>query len=323
MGKRGRPFVPADKRDTRKLTAEEREKLRRKAVLLYKRKNPVPIISRKLGIRPATVYRWIENYLNEGPIKYRENKRGRPPIDPSKLSIWQKWVREQKALYQGAGKWTPELPDHLDLYKGKEFLEWCRVMELYKIIYLLHIRYRLKQLKIREDDADKLSDCSFLWNQYIGTQSENIEIGWKRYCLFLLGGEYGISRKKFIRRYCDATILENLSPDTLWIYNEYSDNPVKKSEVFNNTSLHRGKEFFEWCSELPEEDRYIYYFQIRRKLDELRIRENDLCVLQERDFIKSQYYRSSSKNTGWMKYCMFLLGKPFEFGSRKIWYKEI
>ena len=74
MRKRKRPFVPADKQDTRKLTAEEREKLRRKAVLLYKRENPVPAIARKLGIRPATVYRWINNYLNEGPVKYRENK---------------------------------------------------------------------------------------------------------------------------------------------------------------------------------------------------------------------------------------------------------
>lgn len=321
MRKRRRPFVPADKQDTRKLTAEEREKLRRKVVLLYKRENSVPVIARKLGIRPATVYRWIENYLNEGPIKYRENKRGRRPIDPSKLSTWQRWVREQKALYQGPGKWAPVLPSHLDLYKGKEFLEWCRVGKTYKIIYLLHVRQQLETLGIREDDAGRLSDTSFLWNQYMDLQFG--EIGWKMYCLFLLGGKYGISRKKFIRRYCDASILENLSPDALWIYNEYSDNPVKKSDLFNSAALYREKEFFEWCSELPEEDRYIYYFQIRRKLDELGIRENDSSILQDKDFVKSQYYRSSSKNTGWMKYCMFLLGKPFEFGNRKIWYKEI
>lgn len=321
MRKRRRPFVPADKQDTRKLTAEEREKLRRKAVLLYKRENPVPVIARKLGIRPATVYRWIENYLNEGPIKYRENKRGRRPLDPSRLSTWQKWVREQRAAYQGSGKWVPALPGHLDLYKGKEFLEWCRVAENYKIIYLLHIRRQLEKLGINEDDAGSLSDLFFLWNQYMDPQFG--EIGWKVYCLFLLGGEYGIPKKKFIRRYCNASILENLSQDALWIYNEYSDNPVKKSELFNNAALYRGKEFFKWCSELPEEDRYVYYFQIRRKLDELRIGENDSSILQDRDFVKSQYYRSSSKNTGWMKYCMFLLGKPFEFGSKKIWFKGI
>lgn len=321
MRKRRRPFVPADKQDTRKLTAEEREKLRRKAVLLYKRENPVPIIARKLGVRPATVYRWIENYLNEGPIKYRENKRGRRPLDPSKLSTWQRWVREQKASYQRSGKWVPALPDHLDLYKGKEFLEWCRVGTTYKIIYLLHVRQQLQKLGIREDDEDRLSDTSFLWNQYMDPQFG--EIGWKVYCLFLLKGEYGISRKKFIRRYCDATILENLSPDALWIYNEYSDNPVKKSEIFNNTALYRGKEFFKWCSELAEDIRYVYYFQIRMKLDELRIRKNDSVTLQGRNFMKSQYFKSGRSNTGWMKYCMFLLGKPFELGNNKIWYKEI
>lgn len=76
MRKRRRQFVPATKQDARKLTAEEREQLRRKAVLLYKRENPVPVISRKLGMRPGTIYRWIDNYLNGGSIKYRENKRG-------------------------------------------------------------------------------------------------------------------------------------------------------------------------------------------------------------------------------------------------------
>lgn len=211
----------------------------------------------------------------------------------------------------------------MDLYKGKEFLEWCRVGKTYKLIYLLDVRQQLEKLSIGEDDATKLSECSFLWNQYIGFQFENTGIGWERYCLFLLGGEYGTSKKKFIRGYCDATILENLSSDALWIYNEYSENPVKKSELFSNVTLYRSKEFFEWCSKLTEEDRHIYYFQIRRKLDELRIKENDPIPLQDRDFIKSQYFKSSRNNTGWMKYCMFLLGKPFEFGSKKIWYKEI
>ena len=202
MRKRKRPFVPADKQDTRKLTAEEREKLRRKAVLLYKRENPVPAIARKLGIRPATVYRWINNYLNEGPVKYRENKRGRYPI-PNKYT--------QKP-----------------------------------------------------------------WNEFV----------------------------KELREY--------------WATQE-----KKKPGVPENILLYRGKEFFEWCSGLTEGPRYVYYCQIRRKLDELKIRENDSVTLQDRDFLRRQYYDPGHHQTGWMKYCMFLLGRPFKSNSRNIWFKGI
>lgn len=202
MRKRKRPFVPADKQDTRKLTAEEREKLRRKAVLLYKRENPVPAIARKLGIRPATVYRWINNYLNEGPVKYRENKRGRRPI-PNKYT--------QKP-----------------------------------------------------------------WNEFV----------------------------KELREY--------------WATQE-----KKKPGVPENILLYRGKEFFEWCSGLTEGTRYVYYCQIRRKLDELKIRENDSVTLQDRDFLRRQYYDPGYHQTGWMKYCMFLLGRPFKSNNRNIWFKGI
>lgn len=305
MRKRRRPFVPADKQDTRKLTSEEREKLRRKAVLLYKRENAVPVIARKLGIRPATVYRWIENYLNEGPIKYRENKRGRRPLDPSKLSTWQKWVREQKASYQGSGKWAPALPDHLDLYKGKEFLEWCQRWERDQMIFLCHIRQQLDTLGIRKDNETRLSDRYFLWDQYIGSLFG--EIGWKMYCLFLLGGEYGIPRKRFILRYCDATTLEHLSSNSKRIYNEYPANSVKKYELFNKTSLYRGKEFFEWCSELTKGTRHVYYCQIMRKLSNLNIAEDDVRILKDKNFVAEQY-----GEIGWMKYRAFLLGKAFK-----------
>lgn len=202
MRKRKRPFIPADKQDTRKLTAEERERLRRKAVLLYKRKTPVPIISRKLGVRPATVYRWINNYLNEGPIKYRENKRGRRPI-PSKYTQkpWNEFVKELREYWATQEKKKPGVPEHLLLY--------------------------------------------------------------------------------------------------------------------------RGKEFFEWCSGLTAGTRYVYYCQIRRKLNELKIRENDSITLQDRDFLRRQYYDPGYGQTGWMKYCMFLLGRPFKSNSRNIWFKGI
>lgn len=304
MRKRRRPFIPAEKQDTRKLTAEEREKLRRKAVLLYKRENSIPTISKKLGIRPATVYRWIENYLNEGSIKYRENKRGRRPLDPSKLSTWQKWVREQKASYQGSGKWVPALPVHLDLYKGKEFLEWCWVYERDKIIYMVHIKHQLDSLGIREDDADKLSDRYFLWEQYIDYRFG--EIGWKIYCLFLLGGELRIPRKRFILRYCNSSILKKLSPRCVSIYNEYLASSGKKPELFNNSFLYRGKEFFEWCSGLTEGTRYVYYCQIRRRLKDLNIAEDDGRTLRDKNFLTMP-----GGEIGWAKYRAFLLGKPF------------
>lgn len=108
MRKRRRQFVPAAKQDIRKVTADEREQLRRKAVLLYKRKTPVPIISRKLGVRPATVYRWIKNYLNEGPIKYRESKRGRRPI-PNKYTQkpWNEFVKELREYWATQEKKKP------------------------------------------------------------------------------------------------------------------------------------------------------------------------------------------------------------------------
>lgn len=202
MKKRKRPFVPADKQDTRKLTAEEREKLRRKVVILHKRENSVPVISRKLGIRPATVYRWIKNYLNEGPIKYRENKRGRHLI-PSKLpkKTWDEWVKELR--------------------------------------------------------------------------------------------EYWATQEK------------------------------KKSGVPENLSLYRREEFFEWCAELTEGTRYVYYCQIKRKLKELEIQGNDSVSLLDRDFLRGQYYDPGHGQTGWMKYCMFLLGRAFKSNSRNIWFKEI
>lgn len=122
MTKNRRQFAPADKQDTRKLTAEEREQLRRKAVLLHKRENPIPIISRKLGIRPGTIYRWIDNYLNEGSIKYKENKRGRPPLNKHKRT-WDEWLqelRERNSMYE---KKKPGVPEDLLLYRGKEFFD--------------------------------------------------------------------------------------------------------------------------------------------------------------------------------------------------------
>ena len=143
------------------------------------------------------------------------------------------------------------------------------------------------------------------------------------YCLFLLGGEYGIPRKRFILHYCDASILEHLSSHSRRIYNEYPANSVKKYALFNNTALYRGKEFFEWCSGLTAGTRYVYYCQIRRKLDELEIRENDSITLQDRDFLRRQFYDPGHHQTGWMKSCMFLLGRPFKSNSRNIWFKGI
>lgn len=182
MRKRRRPFVPADKQDTRKLTAEERKKLRRKAVLLYKRENPVPIISRKLGIRPATVYRWIKNYLNEGAIKYKENKRGRRPI-PNKYTQkpWGEFVKELREYWATQEKKKPGVPENLLLYRGKEFFEWCSgLTEGTRYVYYSQIRRRLKDLNIAENDGRALQDKNFLIKQ-------GGEIGWAKYRAFLLG----------------------------------------------------------------------------------------------------------------------------------------
>lgn len=123
MRKRRRQFVPATKEDIRKITAEEREQLRRKAVLLYKRKNPVPLISMKLGLRPATVYQWIKNYLNEGPIKYKENRRGRPKMETSHKRTWGEWVKEIREYYAGYEKKKPGVPETMLLYRGKDFFD--------------------------------------------------------------------------------------------------------------------------------------------------------------------------------------------------------
>lgn len=180
MRKRKRQFAPADKQDSRKLTADEREQLRRKAVLLYKRENPVPIISSKLGIRPGTVYRWIDNYLNEGPIKYRENKRGRPSLNKHKRT-WNEWLqelRERNAMYE---KKKPSVPEDLLLYRGKEFFDWCSEhTDKTKYVYYCQIRRKLKDLNIAEDDGRTLRDKNFLTMQ-------GGEIGWAKYRAFLLG----------------------------------------------------------------------------------------------------------------------------------------
>lgn len=180
MRKRRRQFVPATKQDARKLTAEEREQLRRKAVLLYKRENPVPVISRKLGMRPGTIYRWIDNYLNGGSIKYRENKRGRPSLNKHKRT-WDEWLqelRERNAMYE---KKKPGVPEDLLLYRGKEFFDWCsELTDKTKYVYYCHIRRKLKDLNIAEDDGRALRDKNFLAKQ-------GGEIGWMKYRAFLLG----------------------------------------------------------------------------------------------------------------------------------------
>ncbi|MFR1529474.1 helix-turn-helix domain-containing protein [Akkermansia sp.] len=180
MRKRRRQFVPATKQDARKLTAEEREQLRRKAVLLYKRENPVPVISRKLEMRPGTVYRWIDNYLNGGPIKYRENKRGRPSLNKHKRT-WDEWLqelRERNAMYE---KKKPGVPEDLLLYRGKEFFDWCAELTgKSKYVYYCQIRKKLKDLGIAEYDGRLLRDKNFL-------KKQGGEIGWMKYRAFLLG----------------------------------------------------------------------------------------------------------------------------------------
>ncbi len=180
MRKRRRQFVPAAKQDTRKLTANEREQLRRKAVLLYKRKNPVPIISRKLGLRPGTVYRWIDNYLNEGHITYKENKRGRPSSNTHKRT-WDEWVKELRESYANYEKKKPGVPEAILLYRGKEFFDWCaELTDKTKYVYYCQIRKNLKDLNIAENDSVRLQDKEFLMEQHG-------EIGWMKYRAFLLG----------------------------------------------------------------------------------------------------------------------------------------
>lgn len=173
--------MPAVKLDTRKLTTEEREQLRRKAVILYKRKNTVPIISKKLGVRPATVYRWIDNYLKEGPIKYKEKSRGRPRQYTHRRT-WEEWLQELKEYTVQCKEWRMETLETMTLYRGKEFLETCcsGIGDETKYTYYRHIKKKLESLGIEENDSVKLQDKDFLMQQYG-------EPGWMRYRAFLLG----------------------------------------------------------------------------------------------------------------------------------------
>ncbi|WP_083076862.1 helix-turn-helix domain-containing protein [Akkermansia glycaniphila] len=73
--------LPSVQKDTRKITPAGRETLRRKAITMYKRSCSVAMISAKLGIRKATIYRWIKLYKTHGFKMYKEGKRGRPLLN--------------------------------------------------------------------------------------------------------------------------------------------------------------------------------------------------------------------------------------------------
>ena len=67
-----------DRVDTRTLTAEAREALRRTAIRMYKRGRTHTAIAEELGIRRPTVSAWIRAYRASGAQALKEARRGRP-----------------------------------------------------------------------------------------------------------------------------------------------------------------------------------------------------------------------------------------------------
>jgi transposase len=67
-----------DRVDTRRLTAEAREELRRAAVRMYKRGRTHTAIAEELGIRRPTISAWIRAYQASGSKALKEAARGRP-----------------------------------------------------------------------------------------------------------------------------------------------------------------------------------------------------------------------------------------------------
>lgn len=162
----------------------------------------------KMGIRTATIYGWLDNYRENGCAAYNEKKRGRPFMDGIRRSPWYKWVRKQRQAYRGPGRWEPQLPEQIDLYRSHEFR--------YDIRTLVYIRHQLKKLGIREDDAGKLSDRAFLLEQYILSRPSELE--WRRYCMFLLGGKWGCERRHFIAQQWKQYLPSDFRRRTVSIY---------------------------------------------------------------------------------------------------------
>ena len=64
--------------DLRTVTSEARAELKRVAIRLYRQKQTKSDISRKLGIRRATISDWLLEYEQTGKACYKEGKRGKP-----------------------------------------------------------------------------------------------------------------------------------------------------------------------------------------------------------------------------------------------------
>lgn len=67
-----------DRVDTRTLTPEAREQLRRMAIRMHQRGRTQVAIAEELGIRRATVSGWIRAYRDAGAKALKEAPRGRP-----------------------------------------------------------------------------------------------------------------------------------------------------------------------------------------------------------------------------------------------------
>ena len=122
--------------DLRSLSAESREQLRRVSVRRFKVGKSKSAISRELGIRLATINRWLVTYERTGNISQPEKKRGRPTGNGRSLTGAQE-LRIQKDIVE-------QLPDQLKL----SFALWSAeaVKQLIKQYFLFDMPIRTVRL---------------------------------------------------------------------------------------------------------------------------------------------------------------------------------